>query len=364
MPYKIKISPRKIMRRGHVLWMVETTVNGKRTRQSFASKGEALVEADLITHRRGNLSTLLDHFSPEQIATVSTELARLGAVEHLRRAVDLWLEDDARRSVRVPVDDAVKSWVAARKAAGSRETYISNYGGFLRSLAKSLPDGFVVCDLSKEDVQRWIDSRGQAPWSRATSLKAVRTLTSFCKSQGWLQHDPTEGLSMPIIDDKPPGILTPEDAKRLLNGCRQHDPGLVAIVAVQLFAGLRPSEAQRLVWSEIKPGLIEVTASKSKTRQRRLVEVVPNLAAWLALGGELPAKNYGKRLRAVRAAIKLKWSSDCMRHSFASYLLAKTQNADKVSHELGHASTQMLFAHYRELVTPADAEDYFNLRPE
>ncbi len=45
------------------------------------------------------------------------------------------------------------------------------------------------------------------------------------------------------------------------------------------------------------------------------------------------------------------------------YHLAKHRNAAFTALQLGHADANMLFAHYRELVRPADATRYWELRP-
>ena len=51
------------------------------------------------------------------------------------------------------------------------------------------------------------------------------------------------------------------------------------IIAIGGLAGLRTAELLRLDWADVwrVPGHIEITAQKSKTRQRRLVEVVPRV---------------------------------------------------------------------------------------
>ena len=53
-----------------------------------------------------------------------------------------------------------------------------------------------------------------------------------------------------------------------------------------------------------------------------------------------------------------------LRHSFASYHAAQFQDAGMLALELGHRDQKLIFAHYRELVRPADARKYWNLRPE
>jgi len=58
---------------------------------------------------------------------------------------------------------------------------------------------------------------------------------------------------------------------------------MLALFAIGGLAGLRTAELLRITWADVwrVPDHIEVTARNSKTRQRRLVEIGPALAAWL-----------------------------------------------------------------------------------
>jgi integrase len=134
-------------------------------------------------------------------------------------------------------------------------------------------------------------------------------------------------------------------------------------LALRYFAGLRTSEATAIEELEIKTEFIEVTARKAKTRRRRLVPVLPVLRAWLDLGGALPLAQVNNRLRAVVVAAGVPWPNNAPRHSFVSYHLAKFQNAGQTALLAGHGE-QMLFNHYREIVTSQAAEEFFNLFPQ
>ena len=111
-------------------------------------------------------------------------------------------------------------------------------------------------------------------------------------------------------------------------------------------------------------------ADKAKTASRRVVPILDNLAAWLAPYARQTGRIWGQSSfplhtawRAAAAAASVPWKPNALRHSFASYRLAQTQNAAQVSLEMGN-SPQMVFRHYRELVKPADAERWFAVKPE
>jgi integrase len=117
-----------------------------------------------------------------------------------------------------------------------------------------------------------------------------------------------------------------------------------------------------------KSALVEVPALKSKTASRRFVQIQDNLAAWLepyiGRSGSVCPRNLRKLLEADRTAAGLsEWPPNALRHSFASYHLAKFNDQAKLAIELGHTDQELLHRHYRELVKPEQAEEYWNIGP-
>ena len=138
---------------------------------------------------------------------------------------------------------------------------------------------------------------------------------------------------------------------------------MIPYLAIGLFAGVRPLEIQRLQQQDFTDQYIEITAANAKTRKRRLVSLSSNLKGWLRLGGDMPPINKPKRLSRILQKAGLEWKPDIMRHSYASYHLALHQSADKTALEMGHRDTNMLFRHYRELVTKEEAQAYWRIEP-
>lgn len=121
-------------------------------------------------------------------------------------------------------------------------------------------------------------------------------------------------------------------------------------------------------WGNIGPEFIEIPGAKSKTRRRRLVPITPQLRDWLDVArkveSELPVRNFPNKFNRVRRLAKILdgWPQDAMRHSFASYHLAKHRNENETALVMGN-SPQMLFNHYREIVRPDEAAKFFSIMP-
>jgi len=235
-------------------------------------------------------------------------------------------------------------------------------------------------DLKVEDLEQFLPWRENLPDKRKHKAKAFSSATfrnyrqslsmvfSFAIDRGHATANPARKLAVPARENEPVHIFTVEEVKRLLEAA---DIRLLPDLLLGLFAGLRPMcEALRLESQTInfQKRYIEVTAKRSKTRQRRFVQMSENLAIWLEpLQSLLDERLNYHRCRVARvracAATGIKWHQDILRHSFASHHLALYENAAKTSLELGHRSADMLFEHYRELVTKEDAHTYFSIIP-
>jgi integrase len=179
------------------------------------------------------------------------------------------------------------------------------------------------------------------------------------------------------------GFFTVEQVAGLLKVTREEDPGMLAYVAIGLFAGLRRSELCALEWSEIdlQARTIEIKGVKAKTRQRRIVTISDTLAEWLALAPKsphpAPSRNEdvcSERLKnlcserldedgsLIRKAIVNDWPHNALRHSFGSYHFAEYRDENRTAAEMGN-SPAVVFRHYRALVKREAADAFWTLRP-
>ena len=339
---------------------------GKRKRRFFSTKKEAEAFGQRLKVEFQNQGAEGVAF-PSALRVEAIECAEMLAPfgKTLRDASAFYVAHLRQQETSVPVAEAAAELIKLKEAAHKSPRYVKDLGLRLGRFCKTHGER-TVASITAKELDEWLASLAVAPGTRNTFRRDLRTLFSFCEKRGYAPTNTAKGTERAEDVDKPPGILTVQQTVALLNSC---EADTLPYTAISLFAGLRAAEVEKLDWTEVDlpGGHIEVTATKSKTKRRRLVPISKNLSAWIRplakLAGPIAPVGLRKRFDAVKGAAGLTdWPQNAMRHSFASYRLAETQDAARVSLEMGN-SPAMVFAHYRELVKPKDAARFFGIMP-
>lgn len=273
--------------------------------------------------------------------------------------------------------ELVAEVLEAKAKVGRRQKTVDSYRSFFNRFNRSFGQRHVH-EVHRDDVEHWLDANVQTLATRLVHLDYLSVLFTHAVKRNYCSANPLDGIERPQVTLKAPGIFTVEQTSSLLRAAIERpDLELLPYFAIGLFAGLRPTEMTRLDWSNVRVDqrVILVNADASKTSQKRFVDTSENLLAWLQpivresgpVASASLADRVGKAWRqtATYEHGKIeKWPPDGMRHSFASYHLAKHQNAPQTSLQMGHTSPHMLFNHYRNLVLAADADSYWKITPE
>ncbi len=288
-----------------------------------------------------------------------------------------------RKDIKAAVEEFLLADAPRTKASAGERSQLSPKYAYNREIQlRKFADTFTntaVCDLAKEHLDTFIGSLGGfAAKSRNHYRAAIRQFLQWAIRKDYLP--PTHRLSEADAMRPERGntaevsIYTPRELAALLAG---DDDDLRALIAMGGLAGLRTAELLRLDWADVwrVPGHIEVTARKSKTRQRRLVEVCPALAAWLQVFSDQTTGpvwawqeiTFQQRFARLCAKVKLNGKSiarkpNGLRHAFCTYHFAAHANENQTAQQAGN-SPAMIHAHYKGLATKAEAEKWFNVLP-
>lgn len=342
-------------------------VGGKRVRKYFHTRGEAethVIQLQVTTLNLGTKATQIDQRLNVMAVRGSEQLAPFG--KSLDDAVDHYLRHLEATLRSCSVAGAVETFLSDKAKDGKGDRYLielrSRLGRFVQDFGNR-----VIAEIQTIEVDDWLRGLRVAPLTRNNYRRVLGTFFAYALVRRYCAENPVLQTAKAKVKSTPTMVLTPEETERLLAVA---SPEIVPVIAIGAFAGLRPAEISRLDWKEIRleRGYIEVTAAKSKTASRRLVNILPNLREWLQTAnnrsGAVSPPNTRKLTDAARIRAGLdEWPSNALRHGYGSYHLAEFQNAATLALEMGHTTTTTLFVHYREVVTPEAAARYWRIVP-
>jgi integrase len=256
--------------------------------------------------------------------------------------------------------ECVNDFVIAKAKQGRSDRYLRQFRVALSSFAKGRAKA-PLASISTDDVEAWLRDSGWSVRTQRGYVADVRTFFAWCVRRSLLERNPADAVDLPAAEASVVALHTPDQVMDVLEAARSRDLQVLRHLALCYFAGVRSAEAHRLREEDLRSGFVHVPATKAKTRSRRVIRISEALQAWLDLGGELGPMS-PNRVRAVIRASRVPWAHNVARHSFVSYHLAAGQNAAATALEAGH-SEAILFRHYRELVTPDQAREFWALRP-
>jgi integrase len=341
---------------------------------SGKAEAAAMGNADAISY--GNSVEIIrkSKLPNVRLETVCDTWARaieaLGGADRIIEACTFFKQHGADEIIPRTVAEVVTDLIANRQAAKKSDRYVDD----LRARLNRFSEKFAVdiSSITTADVQNWLDGLKLSPRSTKNFKGALGTLFKFAEARHYIGKgaNPITGTETVTTNgDGQVEIYAPEEMIKLL----KHAPKrFMPFLAIGAFAGLRSAEIERLEFKDINlaRGFITVQAKGAKTRSRRIVPILPNLAQWLAPYARRKGKVWtgterdllDDRAKAVEAS-GVAWNYNGARHSFCSYRLAEIQDAAKVALEAGN-SPAMVFKHYRELVEPAAAKTWFAIAPE
>jgi len=351
-------------------WVLDLRAYGGK-RQFYRTRAQADAERlrqITLLERHGREAISLSQRELSDFITAKRTLAKYGETinDAVKHRVDYL--DRVRRS-GITVGQLADTLIEGKRKDGRSLSYINDLKNRLARFRQDFGER-PIASISVEEVDNWLRDLPLSPKSRANFRANISVLFSHAERLQMIDKNPVSRTAKPKLIDRPPDIFAVEELRTLLEAAQRTEPGVVPMLAIGAFAGLRDAEIKRLDWNEVDlaRAYIEVKAAKAKSARRRIVPIQTNLAAWLqpysGIKGRLvPAAARIKIERARKKAGLTSWPKNGLRHSFASYRLAACHDAPRVATELGHTSPQMLYSTYRELVRPEDAERYWNLAP-
>lgn len=258
--------------------------------------------------------------------------------------------------------------IDAKRFANLRPVYVLELERYLGKFRLHFGER-TIKSIRVQEIEQWLRQPEWAAATRATGINRLSALFSFALRKGYVESNPIDRVERVRLEYKPPRILSPDDAEKLLAMALLFVPDMLGHVILGMFAGIRPGELGKLTYADVDlvRGIVRIDAATSKVRRRRFVELEPKAIHWLKLhvacvGAVTPCQKR-RKLRKLAAAMGWDcWPKDVLRHCAASYLMAKYRDSGLVADKLGN-SPSILLRHYREIVTAESAIAFWSIRP-
>jgi integrase/recombinase XerD len=261
---------------------------------------------------------------------------------------------------------AIDELLEAKRQANRRPKYVNSLRLYLNAFARGR-EQLPLDRIDVTELESWFKNRNESNSTRASNVFRLSALFSFGQRRGYVNQNPCKRLEPVTVDRKPPAILSVEQSRIMLDYARSHFPRFLPWLVLALFAGVRPDELERLNWQNVDLTARHVTidAAASKIRRRRVTPLATVAVEWLRFGGDIPIPLISRRryIRRLRNRLSLEdWPPDVLRHTAASMMLAREQDAGKVALWLGN-SPKILLSHYQELVSQEATKQFWQLSP-
>src|SRR6516164_8948959 len=348
---------------------------GKRQQLRFDTKQAALALIEELKARRDNTAAVNRALSPAQLldAAAAFELLADHPAATLSEAARAYLEVLKTRVSSITLGELFKRFKAAKKHKS--KFYLRDINWVFDRLSPL--HAKLVSDITRSELATLLGPLPDS--SRNNMLRTLRALFRYGHDLSYLKEVPIRRNDFVEIKRVEIDVLPVGKVRRLLEAALDHDPGLLPLLLIETFCGVRPEEAVRVLWSDIDllRGRLTIRAAVSKTGTARPIELVPCALAWFercaAQAGAAPICADSEwqlrtRMRKMRhhagyRGAGAKWTPGSLRDAFCSYHLAHYGSIDRMITEAGHTDVRTTKDHYLGLVTKEAAAQFWSLFP-
>jgi integrase len=308
--------------------------------------------------------------------------AHVGNLEQLPEIVGHWERTAKAIRQRLTAAELARQFVTYREGKGLHRSTTGEDRFVAKRLAEHLGN-LPAHEIGPAEIRSFLDTATGNSIERKL-YKVASLIFAYGREQRALIINPFDELDRPQVAYATPGILQPAEFKQLLLAAEKKQVTLVPFLALAGFAGIRREEMLKeyaddevLQWSDIdwdkKMITIRDGVAKQTSRElgdRRFIPMEAALVHWLEpyrkeSGPIVPVVDsaFRRRFKKLREAAKLNPSRNALRHSYASYWLArsKKEGLGRLALQMGN-SEAVVKRHYLEILSRDDGKAWFGLR--
>jgi integrase len=374
-----ELSKNHSQRKAGYLWLVETRIDGKRSRKFFRHD-----ESEKRDHFHADESARVAAVAKSHRAFATDESLLTEAVtafkalqpygKTLADAVGFYVQhlDAMAKHDATPLSAVVKRFLDEKERENLSTVHLADLKNRIARFEITFGE-IPIASITRNDITSWLHELELAPQSKINFRRVLGNVFSYALRAGHVVVNPVTATTAPKTRRKRAVILEPDEVRQLLHASPEYTlPALVLMT----FCGVRNREMFRLDWSAIdwEDGTLAITAEEGKREgHARHVTIPANALEWLRplakKRGKIAAfrdfDEYTRRLQAARALAGWgvgQWPNNALRKTFISCHYETHGSIDETAKQAG-TSVAMIFTHYRKLIKKAKADLLWEIRP-
>ena len=289
----------------------------------------------------------------------------------------LHLEQEAKSSIVPSIKELSLKWYEGKRNSTNRPLRKKTQNE-LKSYHKFIVDHWgrlKPFEVSRKAIDGIYEKLNNSNVTKRQKNRYVRQFFKWCVEEGYCSKNPTDHITFTVKKSEVT-ILAPCQVVELFRLVETQFQEMVGFYVLCVFAGLRPSEAQRVNWNDINfEGKEIYVNSDGKTGARRFIleneKTQDTDALWVWLnhfksirGGQPfnPTKNHERTQKKIRFTVGFQWSQDVLRHSFGTYYYNLIHDLGKVVHDMGNSEI-ICKRHYVREVANSATKEFWAIRP-
>lgn len=394
---------------GGIAWRLSGTLNGKRIRENYKTRPEAVAQRqkydvevlNAVPEGRTIWTTLTPEENRDAVAAMNS-LRSADSSATLSFAVDFFLKHYRPPENEKSVAEAATEYLEKRDRDCLKGFVSSLQLKAIRHemdwLKLCFPDR-VVSSVTLEDYRDYLEKPKNQPNNRKRPCQHIspktwnnrrgnlNTFCVYCVEKGYLAENPIarlpkhkeraqRGTAETLKADTAADLMEFLETYTGIAGAKKssshHRPGFfVPFFALALFGGIRPDWKYGEI-SKIRPQDVDLTTNViriepevSKVNEKRTIKIQPNLRLWLEKYPldeypPIPPRNAERLLRDVRSKFAI--GHDVLRHTFISMTVAAFRSVGDAALQAGN-SEAVIRKHYLDLKSIEEADTFWQITP-
>jgi site-specific recombinase XerD len=334
---------------------VQWRVDGQRKTKTFATREaqETFAKKMAGDVKRDGLAAY--RLNPDEAREWRQFRADIGDAD-LADVVRVWRRYGGSTTTGITLADAVAAFLKAKEGEGVSDASLRHFKPVLRQF-KDAVGNVTAASIERTQLEAYLtDLDTQSAETRRTHFKRVRTLFNWLKETRQIVENPCDGWKAPREALREISVMSVEDGVKLFaeNHAAPKARELLGRLALEAFCGMRHETAAQIgaAGFDFVSKVITIPATIDKNRKAQFIEhAEDNLWQWLAWSKPetwtMDRIQYRNAKSSAFVRAKIAHVHNVLRHSAASYHIAKYGDAGKTAAMLTHANLRMLWSNYR-----------------